>query len=64
MKSIKKLSKTQQKVVNLRYFKGLSYNEIAKKAKIKTGNVGFILHDAAARLKKIMNSENRKKGYY
>jgi RNA polymerase sigma-70 factor (ECF subfamily) len=64
MKCIKKLSKTQQKVVNLRYFKGLSYKEIAKKAKITNGNVGFILHDATARLKKMMNLENRKKGYY
>lgn len=64
MKLLKKIPKNQQKAVKLRYFNNLSYAEIAKKMKTTTGNVGFMLNNAAARIKKLLDQENLKKGYY
>jgi RNA polymerase sigma factor (sigma-70 family) len=49
-KKIKKilntLSPQQKKTIKLRYFSDLDYNEIAKKMKTSTGNVGFHLSTA------------------
>jgi RNA polymerase sigma factor (sigma-70 family) len=61
---IKKLSKNQQKALKLKYFKDCSYAEIAKKLKTSSGNVGFMLSTAISKLKKLLDLENAKKGYY
>lgn len=64
MKLITKLSKNQQKALNLRYFHDYSYAAIAKKMKTTTSNVGFMLNNAIKRLKILLNRENKEKGLY
>lgn len=49
---LKKLSPQQRKMIRLRYKSDLSYEEIAKKMKTTTGNVGFHLSTGIKILKK------------
>jgi RNA polymerase sigma-70 factor (ECF subfamily) len=56
-KIIKTLSKQQKKILQLRYNSDLSYEEIAKKLKTTSGNVGFHLSTAIKNVrKKLLNS--------
>lgn len=48
---LKKLSPQQRKMIRLRYKSDLSYEEIAKKMKTTTGNVGFHLSTGIKTLK-------------
>jgi RNA polymerase sigma-70 factor (ECF subfamily) len=51
-KIIKTLSPQQKKMLKLRYFSDLDYNEIAKKMKTSSGNVGFHLSTALKNVRK------------
>jgi RNA polymerase sigma factor (sigma-70 family) len=51
-KIIKKLSPQQRKMMQLRYKSDLSYEEIAKKLKTTSGNVGFHLSTALKNVRK------------
>ena len=64
MKLTKKLSKNQQKALKLKFNKDCNYAVIAKKLKTTTGNVGFMLSTAISKLKKLLDKENIKNGYY
>jgi RNA polymerase sigma factor (sigma-70 family) len=56
-KITKSLSKQQRKMIQLRYKSDLSYEEIAKKLKTTSGNVGFHLSTAIKNVrKKLLNS--------
>lgn len=56
-KVLNKLSKKQKKVIVLRFFQNLSYEEIAKKTKSKVTNVGFLLNEAKNNLRKHLLNE-------
>jgi len=48
---VKKLSPNQRKVIELRYWGGLSYIEISEATGLSIGNVAFILSKATAKLR-------------
>lgn len=54
--SLSQLNKRHKEIINLRYFLNLSYEEIGKKMNLNESNVGFILHTAIKKLKKIFLS--------
>lgn len=56
-KAIKKLPPRLQELIKLRFFKNLSYNQIAEKKSLTTGNVGFLLNRATTKLKKILKND-------
>lgn len=60
---ISKLSDRHKKVVKYRYFNDYSYEQIAKKLKTTTGNVGFMLHTAIAKMKKEFDKVNKNNQY-
>ena len=47
-----KLTKKQKEVLQLRYFENLTYEQIAKKTRNKTTNVGFLINEGKKNLKK------------
>ena len=51
-KILKTFSPQQKKMIKLRYFSDLDYNQIAKKLKTTSGNVGFHLSTALKNLRK------------
>jgi len=51
MKSVSSLSENQQTVIQLKFQKGLSYQEISEQTGLTTGNVGFLLHHAIKKIK-------------
>ena len=62
-KIISKLSDRYKKVVKYRYYNDYSYEEIAKKMKTTSGNVGFMLHTAINKMKKEFDKTNKNNDY-
>lgn len=56
-KAIKKLPPRLQELIKLRFFKNLSYNQIAERKKLTQGNVGFLLNKATTKLKKLLKND-------
>jgi RNA polymerase sigma factor (sigma-70 family) len=48
---IDRLPHNQQEVIRLKFQNGFSYQEIARITQLSTGNVGFLIHTAVARLR-------------
>lgn len=51
---LKALSENQRQVILLKFQKGLSYKEISEETGLKTGNVGFLLHNGLKKLRQLM----------
>lgn len=51
-KHLKNLSKQKQEILMLRFFSGLSYEEISKKTNLNIKNVGFHLSDSLSIIRK------------
>ena len=52
------LKDNQKKAIIYRYYKDMTYEQIAKKMKLSTGNVGFILHTAIKKIKEEFDKIN------
>lgn len=57
--ALKKLNPNLQQVVNLRFFKELSYKEIAEEMETTVENVGFLLNSAKTKLRKQFRFVNK-----
>lgn len=64
LRHIKGIPKKHQDILKLRYFDNLSYEQIAKKMKTTSGNVGFLLSTTISKIRKKLERENTQKGYY
>jgi len=53
------LPRKQREVLRLKVEAGLSYKDIAEVMNLTVGNVGFILHQAIARVRETMNAQDR-----
>ncbi len=53
---MEQLPKNQSEVIRLKFQHGLSYKEIASTTGLSVTNVGFLLHTAIKRLRKLLNS--------
>jgi RNA polymerase sigma-70 factor (ECF subfamily) len=52
---LERLPRNQQEVVRLKFGQGLSYKEISQITGLSVSNVGFLLHVALKRLRKLLN---------
>lgn len=53
---LERLPDNQREVVRLKFQSGLSYREIADVTKLSVGNVGFLLHGALKKLRKMADA--------
>jgi RNA polymerase sigma factor (sigma-70 family) len=62
-KILSKLSPKHKKIIKYRYYSDYSYEQIAQKMNLTSGNVGFILHMAVAKIKKEFSKINKNNQY-
>lgn len=58
LKTLKKLSEREQRIIELKFFANMSNVEIAETLELSPGNVGVILHRALMTLKKNLGDKN------
>ena len=64
IKLYKKLPKKQLQAIKLRYYKDLDYNQIAKKMKTTSGNVGYMLSTGIGSLRAFFLKEKKNNKEY
>lgn len=57
MRYLDRLSDNQKTVILMKFRDGLSYQEIAEKTGLKSGNIGFLIHTGLKRLRSLLPAD-------